>query len=412
MLPNAAAGGTKKLVPAAFEGLRVVDFTHYIAGPHCTKLLADYGAEVVKIERPPAGDGARRMGPFPGDRPHPEKSGLFLHLNTNKRSAVVDLKKRQGAEIVKELVRRADVVVESFRPGVLSSLGLGYDELSIVNPGLVMASITDFGQTGPYRDFRGSEIVDYALGGAYQVGGLAERNPVKLGGYVIQYLAGAHAAAAIAVALVGRALRGHGDYIDISIMETQAGSPDRRTPMLVGYQYTGHVNRRGGGAPPPVRPCKDGYLNVQIGALWMDRIAGMMAMPELKADPRFTDPAEFQKPENAEAFEAIYMGWLAGKTMVEAWEAAQKTRSLSGPIYSIADVLADRGYRERGFWEEIDHPAAGKFRYPGLPFRTLGAERRPRRPAPRLGQHTNQVLAGLGYSAAAIRRLRAQGVAA
>ncbi|MEE9284741.1 MAG: CoA transferase [Dehalococcoidia bacterium] len=398
------------MIQSALEDLKVIDLTHYVAGPYCTKLLADYGADVVKIERPGVGDGARRMGPFPGDQPDPEKSGIFLHLNTNKRSLAIDLKTDQGSTIARELARRADVLVENFRPGVMASLGLSYEALSDINPGLVMVSITDFGQTGPYRDYKGSEIVDYALGGAYSVSGLAERNPVKLGGNAVQYLAGAHAAAATAVSVVGQAFRGHGDWIDISIMETQAGSPDRRTPMLVGYQYTGYINRRGEGIAPTVRPCEDGYVNIQYGLYWIDRVAAMLGMPEIKDDPRFCDPVESQKPENAEAFEAIFLGWLGDKTMAEAWALAQRNRVLSGPIYTMADVLADPSFRERGYWEEIDHPVAGRLTYPGLPFTTFGASRKPRRPAPRLGEHTDEVLAEAGYQAEEIKRLRAQGI--
>ncbi len=400
------------MIQSALQDLTVVDLTHYIAGPFCAKLLADYGANVIKIERPGGGDGARRLGPFPGDRPDPEKSGLFLHLNTNKKGVVIDLKRPEGMAIVKKMVRKADIVLENFRPGVMASLGLGYGVLSRGNPGLVMVSISDFGQTGPYRDYKGSEIVDYALGGAYYVSGLPERNPVKLGGSVVQYLAGAHGAAAAAVAIVGRMLRGHGDWIDISIMETQAGSPDRRTPMLVGYQYTGQINRRGMGAPPPVRPCKDGYMNLGIALYWMPRVAAMLGRPEIAQDPRFIDPVESKKPENAEAFEAIYLSWLADKTMAEAWEAAQKHRVLSGPIYSMADVLKDRNFRERGYWETIDHPEAGPYEYPGLPFTTFGAPRQPRRPAPRLGEHTDEVLGSLGYGPRAIARLRRTGAVA
>ena len=379
------------MIQRALEGLRVLDLTHYIAGPYCTKLLADYGADVVKIERP-GGDGARNLGPFPNDTRDPEKSGIFLHLNTNKRGIVLDLKSTEGVETFKNLVRSADVVVENFHPRVLPSLGLSYQTLRSLKPSLIMTSITDFGQTGPYRDYRGSEIVDYALGGPFLVGGLPDHHPVKIGGSVIQYLAGLHGAGATIVALLGREAHGQGDHVDISIMETQAGSPDRRTPMLVGYQYTGNVNKRGTVSASPIRPCKDGYINVYVVATRLAQAFDMMDRPDLKDDPRFSTPTAAMQPESQEALEEIVIGWLLERTMVEVWNAAQKNNVLCGPLYNVADLLKDQHFRARKFWEEIDHARAGRLTYPGLPFSTPNAERLPRRPAPLLGEHTQEVL--------------------
>ena len=187
----------------ALTALKVLDFTHYVAGPYCTKLLADYGADVIKVE-PPSGDGARQIGPFPNDVPHPEQSGLFLHLNTNKRSIVINLKGHGAADLICSLASWADVVVESFRPGVAERLGVGYEQLSAVNPRLIYTSISNFGQTGPYRDYKGSEIVFYGMGGEMHSTGLADREPLKLGGNVGLYQAGAVAA----VATMGAILAG------------------------------------------------------------------------------------------------------------------------------------------------------------------------------------------------------------
>ena len=383
------------MIEAALSGLRVVDLTQYVAGPYCTKLLADYGADVVKVERPGTGDVARRVGPFPNDEPDSERSALFLNLNTNKRGIAVDLKSTEGRDLVLQLVSWADVLVENFRPSVLPSLGLSYEELKRHNPGLVMTSITDFGQTGPYRDYLGSEIVDYALGGAYHCAGAPGRRPVKLGSNVVQLLAGAHAAAATIAAVVGRELRGRGDHVDISIMQTQAGSPDRRTPMLVGHQYTGNVNRQGEVSVSPVRPCKDGHVNVYVAPSRIADIYDMMDMTELKDDPRFGDPVEVQRPENTAALEGILTGWLMERGMVEVWGAAQGARVISGPVYSMADLLKDPHFRARRYWEVIEHPAAGPLEYPGRPFSTPETPRVPRRPAPRLNEHAAEVAAEL-----------------
>ena len=177
----------------ALSHIKVLDFTQHLAGPYCTKLMADQGADVIKVERPGIGDVARRAGPFPGDAPHPEKSGLFLHLNTNKRGITLDLAAESGRDIARQLAAEADLVVESFRPGAMASFGLDYQALKAVNPDLVMTSISNFGQTGPYRDYRGSDIIFYAMGGEMSATGLPEREPLKLGPNSTLYQAGAAA---------------------------------------------------------------------------------------------------------------------------------------------------------------------------------------------------------------------------
>ncbi len=171
-------------------GIKVLDLTHYIAGPFCTKLMADYGADVIKIERPGKGDIARQVGPFPEDVPDPEKSGLFLYLNTNKKGITLNLKTKTGIEILKKLVKESDVLVENFRPGVLPSLGLEYETLKKVNPRLVMTSISNFGQTGPYRDWKATEITLYALSGQMSRQGDPDREPLKHALSIFQYFAG------------------------------------------------------------------------------------------------------------------------------------------------------------------------------------------------------------------------------
>ena len=221
--------------------IRVVDLTHGIAGPYCTKLLADFGADVIKIERPDTGDFSRAAGPFVQDTPDLEKSGLFLYLNTNKRSIVLDLKTSQGVEAVKELVRTADVLVENFRPGVMAELGLDYEVLSNLNPNLVMTSISNFGQTGPYRDYLASELTLFAMGGRMHATGLPDRYPLKLGGNHVQYQAGNVAAMATLFAWYADRYRGMGgQQVDISIFETQVGSINMRLRNLLIY----HIHQK------------------------------------------------------------------------------------------------------------------------------------------------------------------------
>ena len=237
--------------------IRIIDLTQGIAGPYCTKLLADFGADVIKVERPDFGDYARTMGPFPSDIVHLEKSGLFLHLNTNKRGMVLDLKTAQGIAVLKELAKKADVLVESFKPGVMARLGLGYEILAELNPNLVMTSVSNFGQTGPYRDYRASEITLFAMGGRMNSSGLPDRYPLKLGGNHVQYQAGNVAAMASLFAWYAQKYgKLGGQHVDVSIFETQMASFNTRMPGLLQYQYTGERGARLGGVRPDSHPSK------------------------------------------------------------------------------------------------------------------------------------------------------------
>ena len=259
--------------------MKVLDLTQYVAGPFCTKLLADYGAEVLKVERPGQGDPGRRLGPFPNDSPHPDTSGLFRHLNGNKLGVTLDLKHTTGVKIFEELVRWADVVVESFRPGVMAGFGLSYSRLSEVHPGVILTSISNFGQTGPYKHNKATEIIEYAIGGPMLFTGTSSREPLKLGGRVGMIFAGQEAATATLMAFyrsMGR--QDAGEHVDVSIMETQAGSIDRQTALLLNYQYTGNRFSRldaseaylGG-----VYPAHDGNLDVQVIERFTQLLAGI-----------------------------------------------------------------------------------------------------------------------------------------
>ena len=406
----------------ALAGLKVLDFTHYIAGPYCAKLLADYGADVIKVESP-AGDGARRIGPFRGDAPHPEKSGLFLHLNTNKRGVVIDLKRDESADLVRSLASWADVVVENFRPGVAERLRVGYEQLSAINPRLIYTSISNFGQTGPYRDYRGSEIVFYGMGGEMPSTGLADREPLKLGGNVGLYQAGAVAAVATMGAILTGSFAPDGDdapgqHIDVSILETQLGSVDRRQSALLAHQYTGELSHRpasggSGGYPNAVYPTADGYLQINGSRMYWPRAVAMLGNPPELNTERWQDPASQGNPAMQDEFESDhFLPWLLERTNAEAWQAAQESHVLSGPINTMADIDVDPSFNSRGVFTQADHPAAGRLRYPGRPFIMNQSPWQLRRTAPLLGQHTAEILAELGYDDAAIAALVDSGVVA
>ena len=398
----------------ALSNIKVLDFTQYIAGPYCTKLLADYGADVIKVERPYTGDGARRLGPFPKDEPHPEKSGTFLHLNTNKRSVTLDLETAQGQRIARDLASQADAVVESFRPGTMDRFGLGYETLSESNPALTFTSLSNFGQTGPYRDWRGSEIIFYGMGGELYSTGVAEKEPVKLGGTVGLYQSGVMAAFATLGAVLGAKAEGVGQHVDISLMEVQAGSIDRRMSMLLAYQYNGETTGRtplgeatgSGGYPSGVYPCEDGFFQITGGGKYFERVRDMLGNPEELAGDEWLTP-EAQANEDMEGlFEAFFYPWLLDRTKHEAWSQAQASRVLCGPLNTMGDYLRDEVFRKRGAFAEIDHPVAGSLTYPGRPFMMEASPWSIRRPAPLLGQHTEEVLGELGMSGAEIESLR------
>ena len=402
------------MVDQALPDVKVLDFTHYVAGPYCTKLLADYGADVLKIERPDGGDDARRLGPFPNDEPHPEKSGLFLHLNTNKKSLTLDLKADAARTIVTELVKDVDVVVESFRPGTMARFGLDYESLRAINPALVMTSISNFGQTGPYRDYKGSEIIFYGMGGEMNSTGLEDREPVKMGGTVGLYQAGAAAAVATMGALFAARAQGVGQHIDVSVMETQVGSIDRRMSLLLVYQYTGEVSRRvplgSAGYPTGIYPTEDGYVEMTGGLRRFPGSVQMLGDPEALKDPKWYTPEAQTDPELREEFEEYFIPWCLERSKQEVWLAAQKSRVLSGPLNTMEELANDPHFKERDAFAEVEHPVVGTLRYPGRPFIMNESPWSVRNAAPLLGQHNEEVLTRLGYGVEQIARLRQQKV--
>lgn len=402
------------MAAAALDGVRVLDLTHYVAGPYCTKLLADFGAEVLKIERPPAGDPARHIGPFFHDVPHLEGSALFLHLNTNKLSLTLNLKPAEGQRIVRRLVPEADIVVENFRPGVLAALGLDYGTLAALNPGLVLTSVSNFGQTGPYRDLRASEIVEAAMGGPMNVTGAAEREPLKLGGNVVQYHAGAMACYATLVALWKAETTGAGDWVDISIYETQAANRDRRVGNLVAHAYTGEIGKRQGGRMRPlagVRRAADGYVHLVGGGARLAGSLRMIGREDLLDDARIRDVTRADHAEALEEVDALFTAWLHEQPKDEAVARAQAARVLAASVNTMADLFANPHFQERAPWSLVDHPHTGPALYAGRPFIMSETPQQPPGRAPLLGEHTEAILCGrLGYAHDDLRRLAEQNV--
>jgi len=401
----------------ALSNVKVLDLTRYITGPYCSKLLADYGANVIKVEKPGTSDPARNMGPFFQDDPHPEKSGLFLHLNTSKKGITLNLKSETGKNIFKELVKDVDILVENFSPRVMPGLGLDYETLESINSKLVMTSISNFGQSGPYRDFKASELILFGMGGAMNNTGIADRYPLKKADTVVQYQAGNIAAVATLLALITAQTQGIGQHVDVPIFETQMASIDRRMGQLLTYQYNNETSHRvvdmeeeRPGFPYGIYACKDGFFQLAGGFRFWPRICQMIERPDLVTDPGFCTPQGQREPTNQERFSIIWYPWIAERTKREIIETGQAAGVLCGPIETTEELVNDTHWQAREFWAEIDHPVTGKIKYPGAPFKMAETPWRINRPAPLLGQHNEEVYGELGYSRDDLVRLREGGV--
>jgi crotonobetainyl-CoA:carnitine CoA-transferase CaiB-like acyl-CoA transferase len=392
----------------ALSDVKVLDLTWHIAGPYCTKLLADYGADVIKLEKPSEGDPSRRMGPFFRDVPHPDKSGLFLYLNSNKKSITLNLKSETGKKIFKELVKDIDILVENFSPHVMPGLGLSYETLEKINPNMVMTSISNFGQTGPYRDYKASELIIYGMGGCMCSTGLGDCEPIKKGGSLVQYSAGTLAAVATMIALRAAEIQGIGNHVDISLMEAQMGSIERRMSELLAYQYNKELTPRMDIAglmqfPFGVFPCKDGYVDVAAGFMWLDRLETVLGMPLVE---RYGGANHFNLERREEFLSTIWYPWIMERTRKEIVEACQKDHVFSCQVNTVEDLLKEDQMNQRGFWVDIDHPVVGKLTYPGRPALSTDLPWVIRRPAPLLGQHNEEIYTRIGYTKEDISRLR------
>ena len=394
----------------ALDGVKVLDLTHHIAGPWCTKLLADYGADVLKVERP-EGDPARGMPPFYHDEIDQDKSLLFLYLNTCKRGITLNLKTLQGRRMFRELLQDVDLLVEIFSPRVMASLDLDFESLLELNPSLVMVSISNFGQTGPYRDYRAADIVEYAMGGLMYIFGNYDREPLKHALHQAQFKGGTDAASAALMALYHQRLTGQGQHVDVSIQEAMASG---LRDVVDNYTYTGAIRRRQpnhSGDLTRLRATSDGYIlpNPGIGARdnWQATVE-FLEVPELD-DERFSSPSA--RLANAEELGRILDETFQTKNKSNMFFAAHDKRFIYGIVQSPEEVLADPQFAARGYFVDIEHPATGTVKYPGPPFLMSGTPWGPAKPAPLLGQDNQEVFGErLGYTNDEMSRLRSIGV--
>ena len=405
---------TTMLAETMLADVKVLDLSQGVAGPFCTKLLADYGAEVLKVERPDGGDLARSLGPFPHDIPHPERSGTFLYLNTNKRSMTLNLKSATGRGVLLDLAEEADILIESFRPGVMERLGLSYEDIRARNPRIVMTSISNFGRSGPYRDYQMTELVAYAMGVAMHCTGVPDREPLKMAATATLIQAGNIAAMATIGTYLGVQHNGVGQFVEYSILEGQASTIDRNGPSLVGMAYSGDppfqrtFMRRVTIAPFGAFPCADGYAHfTSAQQAWFPRFCEIMGMPELAEDPRFKGES-FNNLDLAPDFDEYFVPWLLSQTKSDVME---KCAEIAGsPVNTMEDVFQDRHLRERGFFVSVDHPVAGTMEYPGAFFRPSRTPWRAGR-APLMGEHTEEVICDkLGYARVDLVRMAQAGI--
>ena len=356
------------------------------------------------------------MGPFFQDDPGSEKGALFLHLNTNKKSVTLNLQTSAGRDIFKALVQHADAVVENFSPGTMERLGFSYEVLEQINPRIVMTSISNFGQSGPYRDFKGTELMLFGMSGGMIQEGARDREPLKYAGYQAQYFSGAHAAAATMTALTGCRLHGVAQHVDTSIFEAVRSIPELETAR---YGYTGPqpesvVARRPyyyttGSFPSGVYSCKDGYVVFFANQRHFKKVCTMIERPELASDPRFSTREALQR--NSDDFLVEFINWLSDKPARKIVDIAQSLRIPAAPTNRINELFEEPQLKARNYFVNVDHPVVGRQTYPGAPFRLPESPWAVNSPAPLLGQHNEEVYLGaLGLSKSDLVVLAEQGV--
>ena len=391
------------------QGLRVVELGESISAPYCAKLLADMGAEVVKIERPGVGDQAREYGPFLNDQPHHERSGLFLYLNTNKQGVTLDLETPTGREILGGMLGQSDIFVHNLHPTVMDRLGLDYGNLRAHNNGLVMASITPFGLTGPYRDYKAYDINLAAAGGICEGLGSPDREPLTFGTPEVGYFAGMAAASSIVIAL----LAGGGQHIDIAEVETMAGIYNGPEALMAVYQWriTRRTSHHALDFPYPncILRCKDGHIFVGSpeGRQWR-KLLELMGDPDWAKEPRFRNRTTMNN-EYADEVDGYVEEWLMQHTKAELLALALEHRVPLAPVRGFDEVRNDESLAD--LFVAADRPDTGAVSFPGPPYKLTGQEATPPRPAPTLGQHNADIYCGrLGYTKEELVKLYQTGI--
>ncbi|HCV00119.1 MAG TPA: hypothetical protein DGL25_02870 [Dehalococcoidia bacterium] len=389
------AGQEEDISDGALSDLRVVEYAQGITGPFCGKAFADLGADVIKVE-PIQGDRSRQDGPFPDDEPHPEKSGRFLYLNTNKRSVALNVQSDEGRDLLRELISQADIFISDLPPEAYSLLGMDYEVLGAQNPGLIMVCLSPYGLTGPYRNYQGSAFT------AFHIGGMGRETPYNEitesemypplvdGGDQGDYLTGWTAATMTLIAIFHRSTYGTGQLLDVSAMEAVAGMT--RMPIAsIGYGQEPKISREKANFPW-VMPCKDGHVSFAPFLMdhWWQAVVDMMGRPDWAVSEAFA--TTMGRVQNADVVEPLTVEWLMEHTKQEIYEMALARNVACFPVNTMEEVLGSRQYAARNFFVDVEHPEAGTQKQPGAAGIYSSTPWSVRRPAPLLGQHTRQIL--------------------
>jgi crotonobetainyl-CoA:carnitine CoA-transferase CaiB-like acyl-CoA transferase len=384
---------------AALKEIRIVDITRAMAGPYCTMMLGDFGADIIKIERPGSGDESRGWGPpFVGNPygSYPGESAYFLSVNRNKRSLTVNLKDPAGQEIVKKLVGVSDVLIENFRTGVLDKMGLGYGELSQDHPGLIYCSISGYGRTGPYAEHPGYDAIIQAEGGMMSITGPKDGPPSRVGIPIIDITSGMFAASAILAALYERLDSGKGQQIDISLLDTQAAL---LANVASNYLVGGDPPQRQGNAHPniapyePVQARDKGFLLGAANQRQWERLCDLIGKPEFKSDPRFLENGD--RVKNRDELIAALNEVFQEKDAADWLEIIQDGGLPCGPINTVPEVFQHPQSEERGFVQKVEHRTAGQIPLTGFPYKLSRTPAVVQHSPPVLGEHNHQILIDL-----------------
>lgn len=394
------------------SGLKVVECGNLVSAPYLGKLLADLGAEVIKVEEP-GGDISRQRGPFPGDTPHPEKSGLFLYLNTNKLGVTLNLRDAKGQALLHSLCAQADMVIHNYHPRDMASFGLDFARLRRANPGLIMTTISYFGCAGPYRDYNAYELTGTNAGGwAFISPGASdypELPPLKAFGHQADFQGGVHGAVATLGAYYHKCVTGEGQHVDVAIQECLAAILEMN---FMHYSYGGRETSRLGRRsifPWCMLDCQDGKIFViNVEEDQWQRLVELMGNPEWASLDIFKD--RVARGQNYDALFPFMQEWAANWKVADLYKAAQERRICFAPVNTMADLFASAHLKAREFFTQVSHQVAGTLTYPGAPFKVSEAGWAIHRPAPTLGQHNTEVYGRLGLSAVEQESLRQQRV--
>jgi len=404
-------------VPArgALAAFRVLELGEGVAAAYCARLFADFGADVIKVESPGEGDVTRRWGPFPGDAPDPEKSGLFEFLNTNKRGLSLDVERPEGRALLERLAARADLVIEDLPAKRARELGLEWPALADANENLVQVSITPYGRTGPYAEWKGYDLNAYHLSAAgHRYCGRPGEAPLEHGTFAAEFFGAVAGATWGLAAALGRTRAGGGQHVDVSCSQVIAA-------VFVGgqnigaYAQDGKWERRTGvgmplGAPATIMPCKDGHVwMLALEPHQWDGLVHVMGDPEWARAEIFRDM--FTRAQNADLIYAMLEEWTLSRSKWEIMDQCQANGVPVAAVFDVAEAAEHPHLRERGYVVEVVHPRLGRVRHLGAPFKLPASPGGPVRPAPLAGQHTDEVLHELlGAGRDECLRLRAAGV--